>query len=178
MGLRSWLSGLFGRRGRSEGQLVPQASLPPPEARPHCHDCGVAEGERHALFCTMERCPWCGGQLAGCRCIVEVLRLDEAEQRAVDKYHDDTVEPLRTIVKRWEEALEQKGRVPFIIYPNVCAKCGSLWPEFFQVSNDEWCRYIQPDMRDQIICRKCFDYIRALTDSLPPHVAKVSSRLQ
>jgi len=26
-----------------------------------------------------------------------------------------------------------KERVPFILYPNLCAKCGTLWPEMFMV---------------------------------------------
>jgi hypothetical protein len=94
-----------------------------------------------------------------------VLRLNEEERKSVDEYIDDSVEPLRGIMNRWEEALNLKGRVPYIVYPNVCAKCGVLWPEFFRVSDAEWERYIQIDMRDKVICRSCFDDIRRLIDS-------------
>jgi hypothetical protein len=94
-----------------------------------------------------------------------VLALNEEELKSVEEYIDDSVEPLRGIMNRWESALTLKGRVPYIAYPNVCAKCGVLWPEFFRVSDLEWGRYIQIDMRDKVICRTCFDYIRRLIDS-------------
>ena len=132
---------------------------------PRCHDCETAEGELHALFCTKERCPFCGGQLASCGCINQVLTLTDEERKSVEEYIDDSVEPLRRVMARWEEALNLKGRVPYIVYPNICARCGSLWPEFFTVPDSEWERYIQIDMRDKVMCRACFDEIRRLIDS-------------
>jgi hypothetical protein len=133
--------------------------------RPRCSDCEAPEGELHALFCTKERCPFCGHQLASCGCLHQVLTLNEEERKAIEEYIDDSVEPLRGVLNRWEEALNQKGRVPYIEYPNVCARCGALWPEFFRVPDSEWERYIQIDMRDKVICRPCFDEIRRLIDS-------------
>jgi hypothetical protein len=106
-----------------------------PESRapaPRCGDCETPEGELHALFCTKERCPFCGGQLASCGCIHQVLVLTEEERKSLEEYLDDTVEPLRQVMERWEEELNRKGRVPYIEYPNVCARCGALWPEFSQ----------------------------------------------
>jgi hypothetical protein len=93
------------------------------------------------------------------------LTLTEEERTAVAEYIDDSVEPLHGVISRWEEALNRKGRVPYIVYPNVCARCGPLWPEFFTVPDAEWERYIQIDMRDEVICRSCFDEIRRLIDS-------------
>src|SRR5262245_5120823 len=78
-----------------------------------CRDCGVALGELHAIFCTKEQCPFCGGQLASCDCCVSVLGLSDAEREAVEEYVDDSVEPLRGIMNRWVAALEAKGRVRF-----------------------------------------------------------------
>ena len=80
--------------------------------RPRCPDCEAPEGELHALFCTQERCPFCGGQLASCGCMHQVLTLNEEERKAVEEYIDDSVEPLRGIMKRWQDALTRKGRVP------------------------------------------------------------------
>jgi hypothetical protein len=78
-----------------------------------CSDCGCLEGELHEIFCTRERCPFCGGQLVSCPCIGEVLELITEEQRAIDEYVDDFVEPLKGINERWVEALNKKGRVRF-----------------------------------------------------------------
>jgi hypothetical protein len=58
----------------------------------------------------------------------------------------------------------KKARVPFILYPQMCAKCGELWPKFFMVSNEEWEFYIQPDMRNKIICYNCYEYIKEVID--------------
>ena len=78
-----------------------------------CDDCGCSEGELHDLFCLRERCPFCGAQLVSCGCISKVLDLSPEEQRAVDEYIDDSVEPLKGINERWGKTLNGKGRVPF-----------------------------------------------------------------
>ena len=77
-----------------------------------CDDCGAELGELHELFCTRERCPFCGGQLVSCGCISSVLSLTPEEKHALDEYLDDSVDPLKTINERWVEALISKGRVP------------------------------------------------------------------
>ncbi len=51
-------------------------------------------------------------------------------------------------------------RIPYIQYPNICQYCGKVWPDLFMVSDEEWEKYIQIDMRDKIICRKCYEYIK------------------
>ena len=78
-----------------------------------CPDCGCRPGELHEFFCTKERCPFCGRQLASCGCISDVLGLSPDERRAVEEYQDDSVEPLLSIVERWKETLQAKGRIPW-----------------------------------------------------------------
>jgi hypothetical protein len=83
-----------------------------------CSDCHVDEGCLHEIFCTKEICPFCGGQLASCDCIVTVLELNENEKRLVYEYIDDSVQPLKGIIERWVETLEKKGRIPFVVNNN------------------------------------------------------------
>lgn len=83
-----------------------------------CADCGVRSRELHDLFCTKERCPFCGGQLASCECIGRVLKLTHEEQQMVDEYIDDSIPPLSDIMHRWREALTAKGRVAFEAHPD------------------------------------------------------------
>lgn len=125
-----------------------------------CGDCGVREGELHHRGCDMERCPFCGGQLITCNCALNKLGLF-----APDKYPEVFVNGLSDEQeRRWEEILEEKGRVPHIEYPNICSKCGQTWPEFFKVSDEEWKYYIAPRMRDTIVCKPCYDYIKRVID--------------
>jgi hypothetical protein len=64
----------------------------------------------------------------------------------------------------WDRLLEKRGRIPFIVYPIVCCRCGALWPEMFRVPDEEWERYVEPVMRGRLICRGCYDWIRAVID--------------
>jgi hypothetical protein len=138
-----------------------------PESR--CHDCGAIEGQLHQRGCDMERCPFCGGQLISCDCAYENLGL-----RDLSRYTTATAYLPPHIYQqglsaaqqaKWEARLRRKGRVPFIVYPVLCAKCGTLWPEFFRVPDAEWERYIQMDMRDAVLCRPCFEYIKQVIDA-------------
>ncbi len=77
-----------------------------------CPDCGAITGHLHELFCLKETCPFCGNQLATCDCIVTELKLTDAERKLVEQYVDDSKEPLKGIMARWERALNAKGRIP------------------------------------------------------------------
>lgn len=103
-----------------------------------CHDCGCVEGAIHTFGCDCERCPFCGGQLIMCGC-------DELEANQI---------------RTWLEILTEKGRIPYIEYPVLCAKCGVLYPDFFEVADKEWTQHIQPDMRDTVICKGCYEEIK------------------
>ena len=133
-----------------------------------CSSCDVNEGQLHEIFCEYEHCPFCGGQLASCECSYENLGLRD-ESKYTEKtsflplkiYENGLPEELEN---KWCEILEEKGRVPFIEYPNVCAKCGALSPEFFMVSDEEWQKYIELDMRRSILCKTCYAYIKHVTN--------------
>jgi hypothetical protein len=133
-----------------------------------CHDCGVKEGQFHKPGCDSERCPFCGGQLISCDCCYEKLGLVDRE-----KYPDTEGLPPEIYnggltseqSKKWDRILRKKGLVPYIVYPNICGRCGTLWPELFMVSNEEWEHYIQKDARDLILCRSCYDEIKRMIDS-------------
>ena len=54
-------------------------------------------------------------------------------------------------------------RIPFILYPTLCAKCGALWPELFY--DAEWKHYVEPEMRRKILCEACFKQIKVWIDA-------------
>jgi hypothetical protein len=56
-------------------------------------------------------------------------------------------------------------RVPYIQYPNICGKCGELWPEFFFLPDEEWQKYVQINARELILCRRCYKQIKNWIDS-------------
>ncbi len=122
-----------------------------------CHDCLVAEGEIHDLGCDMERCPFCGHQIISCMCVYKKLDIpceegDPAyENGLTDEQHD-----------QWLALLNAEGRVPYIIYPNLCRRCGALWPEMFNMPDDEWQQFIQVDVRSEMLCLQCYTDIRGM----------------
>ena len=124
-----------------------------------CHDCGVEEGQIHEYGCDMERCPFCGGQLISCGCTKEKLFLGCTPKEYTHFYENGLTKAQE---KEWINILEKKGRMPYIIYPNLCSRCGKLWPEMFSVPDEEWKKYIQPNQRRSIICKNCFDEIKSL----------------
>jgi hypothetical protein len=117
----------------------------------HCHDCGVVEGELHELGCDMEWCPFCGRQLIFCGCCHDLLKTD-----------DELTEEQE---EQWWRFLMERGRVPFIVYPNMCARCGALWPEMFNVPDEEWNRYVEIQHRKEMLCKSCYDQIRIWIDN-------------
>lgn len=125
-----------------------------------CHDCGVKEGEIHDLGCDMERCPFCGGQLISCDCRYKLLNVDVSP--GTYAYSHGLTEIKE---KSWLGVLGGAGRVPYILWPNLCARCGKLWPEMFSVPDAEWKRYVQKRKRGCMLCRPCYDEIKHLTDS-------------
>lgn len=144
-----------------------------------CHDCGVEEGQLHHRGCDWERCPFCGGQLIGCGCRYTALGftynwgIEPYCGLPKDIYENGLSDDME---KKWEKILNEKGRVPYIFYPNVCAKCGLLMPDLFHVPDEEWFHYIEPHERNKVICRECYDFIKKIIDDnkiekpIPPKI--------
>jgi ferredoxin len=55
-------------------------------------------------------------------------------------------------------------RVPWILYPIICARCGKLWPDLFMVPDEEWNHYIPIRERDEVICKECYEFIKTAID--------------
>ena len=130
-----------------------------------CHECNVEEGALHELFCPQEECPFCLDQLAGCECIKSVLTLTPEECQVVDEYLDDSIEPLRTIISRWQHALEKMGRVRFVDAPILCRRCGTTWPPFFRVPDEEWRRFVPVSLQRDVLCQECYTFVRTQVES-------------
>jgi hypothetical protein len=55
-------------------------------------------------------------------------------------------------------------RLPFVHYPNLCRRCGQLYPLMFSVTDEEWERYVEPEQRREMLCYECFSQIRKWID--------------
>jgi hypothetical protein len=132
-----------------------------------CHDCGAIEGEFHNHGCDMEICPFCGGQLISCSCIYNVLGYQYDSNKEYCGLPKEIYKNglSKEQEKEWINLLEKKKRIRWIEYPNICAKCGEVWPELFSVPNEEWQRYIQKSEQDKVICINCYNFIKECIDS-------------
>ncbi len=126
----------------------------------NCGDCGIEEGRLHERGCDAESCPFCGGQLISCDCCYKLLHIDCSEGTWTYS-HGLT----RAQSKKWEAMLKNKGRVPYVVYPNLCGRCGKLWPEMFRVPDGQWESYVPIRERRCMLCRPCFDEIKKLIDA-------------
>jgi len=135
----------------------------------NCHNCNAEEGQLHVYGCDMESCPFCGQQLIACGCCYEKLKITE-HYNPKEEYSGVSKEVYenglsREQEERWLEILTEKGRIPWINYPVICQKCGKLWPDLFHVPTEEWNYYIEPEMRNKVLCRSCYDWIKKTIDN-------------
>ena len=127
-----------------------------------CHDCGAEEGQSHEFGCDMERCPFCGSQLISCGCCYKHILNVETDWDL--PFHGLPEDIYKDGLSKAQEAewlinLEEEGRVPWIQYPTICAKCGELWPALFGVPTEEWERYVQIGKRGKVLCQDCYEFV-------------------
>lgn len=156
--------------------------------RASCGDCGVIEGQIHVDGCDMERCAFCGHQRISCDCSTrhfypkmvdlftlwgqdEQARVNGCAPSALPRWErmgiPESVYKGGLPDEQWEEWLRieaKKGRVPFILYPNICRRCGEIWPDMFKVTDADWEKYVQITERDEMLCLSCFEQIKGYID--------------
>jgi hypothetical protein len=110
------------------------SNLDPAQPIYQCHDCGAKEGELHNYFpiCDQEMCPICVNQLLSCK-------------------HAQNPEPVVKV-----------GRLPFIHFPVLCARCGAVDPDFFDAPDRQWRIVVPKPYWHVVLCMACFDHIAKL----------------
>jgi hypothetical protein len=110
----------------------------------NCPCCNVEPGELHLSLCSVERCPFCGGQAMSCGCYARQLGYHE------DLDCDD--EPTDEEWEIWQQKLDMQGRLPWT----------GEWPGLADCrEHNLWCyqdpdHYGNPEMNyGHIPCESC-----------------------
>jgi len=121
-----------------------------------CHDCGAKEGEIHSPGCDMQTCPFCRTQLITCGCCYKLLNIDVSKGTWAYS-HGLTDEQS----KKFEELLEEKGKIPYVRIPVLCVMCGknTTHDELHEamIPDADWDKYIIPTLQLKVLCKSCID---------------------
>ena len=102
-----------------------------------CHDCGAKAGEIHELGCDMERCPLCNP-------------VHEKQLISCSREHYDAVEN------------GEVPRIPYIPRMFNCEVCNELFPQMFNVPDEEWDKYVIPNLQHKVLCWDCYVAMKKL----------------
>jgi hypothetical protein len=135
-------------------------------------ECGAKEGQLHKFGCRFERCPFCE-EIAGsgCNCAYELLGLRRRDNPPEfdwlpERVYKRGLTPAQQ--RRWLKILTTKGRLPFVSAPQLCGRCGELWPVMFIVQDSVWEYYTGPELRSAVLCEPCFHRLRKRIDRHQP----------
>lgn len=131
-------------------------------------ECGVHEGQLHAEGCRWELCPFCEEPgAANCDCQYDLLGLRSranppAQAGLATEVYERGLSPAQEAA--WRTILEARGRLPYVDAPQLCGRCGALWPDMFMVQDAAWDYYAGPRLREAMLCEPCFRELRAAID--------------
>lgn len=123
----------------------------------NCPDCFCKEGEIHHRGCDWERCPFCGRQLISCDCCYKRLNIDVSE--GTWAYSHGLTDEQE---EKWEKMLRNKRRIPHVNIPLLCALCGGENPKSFFQGNEEWKKFVIPQLQGEVLCEKCYKKMKYL----------------
>ena len=135
-------------------------------------ECGSSEGQFHRFGCRFEQCPFCEATVGeGCGCEYDLLGLRSSanspeEAELSREVYQGGLSPEQEAA--WLKILEARGRIPFVDAPQMCGRCGELWPDFFMVQDAAWEYYAGPRLRDAVLCEQCFEEVRRAVDKHQP----------
>lgn len=132
-----------------------------PKERQSCGCCDVIEGCLHEPGCDMERCQFCLGQMISCGCHLRNF-YPTYDMRAPNcglpqEVFDNGLSEEQ--YKIWNALFDAKPRIPCMVDPLMCGRCGQMWPEFFMV--DDWHDVIPAHIAGQILCRECYETVKS-----------------
>jgi hypothetical protein len=140
--------------------------------KPEGCECGAVEGEYHKFGCRWEYCPFCERQFAeGCECSYDLLGLKSRRRSPAYGYLPQEIYErglTQDHQARWFMLCEEKGRIPYVYSPQLCARCGVQWPAFFMVQDRVWSYYTGPGLRNDLLCKGCFREIVTAIDQHHP----------
>lgn len=61
-----------------------------------------------------------------------------------------------------EEVEEIGYRIPYVQIPVLCMSCGRTYPNFFNVPDEEWKKYVIPELQKEVLCIVCYKRMKIL----------------
>jgi len=58
--------------------------------------------------------------------------------------------------------MKKIDRIPYIQPLVNCGVCGTIYPDFFKVPDEEWYRYVIPPLQEEVLCIDCYQQMKKL----------------